>query len=333
MALGCFVSTGRSLEQAIARVQRAESLGYEAAYVTHISGRESLTVVTAYAMQTSRIRVGTGVVPIYTRTPATMAQTAWTIDDLTTLGQPAERGAPGRLNLGLGVSHRPVVEGWHGQTIDRPVAEMREYVSIVRAILRGEAPPADGEKWRTGFQLGGLDPRPDVPIYVAGLSPGMLRLAGEVADGVILWLCTPPYIRDVVIPAVREGRERAGKPLDGFDVVAAVPAGAVADPADAHASMRRELIPYFGLPFYRAMLERSGFDAEIAAFDAAASAGDGDGMQQAISTRFIDTLAAIGDADAVRAGVERYRAAGTTSPCVGPIGKTDFDVTLEAAIA
>jgi alkanesulfonate monooxygenase SsuD/methylene tetrahydromethanopterin reductase-like flavin-dependent oxidoreductase (luciferase family) len=337
MALGCFVSTGRSIEQALARVQRAEELGYESAYVTHIAGRESLTVVTAYAMRTTRIRLGTGVVPIYTRTPATMAQTAATIDDLTMLGQPAEHGAQGRLTLGLGVSHRPVVEGWHGQTIDRPVAEMREYVSIVRAILRGEAPPtaapdAPSVKWRTGFQLSGLDPRPELPIYVAALSPGMLRLAGEIADGVILWLCTPPYIRDVVIPMVREGRERAGKPLDGFDVVAAVPAGAVADPSEAHASMRRELLPYFGLPFYRAMLERSGFDDEIAAFDAATANGDGDAMQQAISTRFLDTLAAIGDADAVRAGIERYHAAGTTSPCVGPIGRTDFDATLAAAI-
>jgi alkanesulfonate monooxygenase SsuD/methylene tetrahydromethanopterin reductase-like flavin-dependent oxidoreductase (luciferase family) len=328
MALGCFVSTGRSIEQSLARVQRAEELGYESAYVTHIAGRESLTVVTAYAMSTSRIRVGTGVVPIYTRTPATMGQTAWTIDDLS----------GGRLNLGLGVSHRPVVEGWHGQTIDRPVAEMREYVGIVRAILRGEAPPtaapdAPAVKWRTGFQLAGLDPRPDVPIYVAALSPGMLRLAGEIADGVILWLCTPPYIRDVVIPMLREGRERAGKSLEGFDVVAAVPAAAVEDPAQAHASMRRELIPYFGLPFYRAMLERSGFEDEIAAFDAAAGAGDGDGMQQAISTRFLETLAAIGHADTVRAGVQRYADAGTTSPCVGPIGKTDFDATLEAAIS
>ena len=190
MALGCFVSTGRSIEQSLARVQRAEELGYESAYVTHIAGRESLTVVTAYAMRTQRIRVGTGVVPIYTRTPATMAQTAATIDDLS----------GGRVNLGLGVSHRPVVEGWHGQTIDRPVAEMREYVAIVRAILRGEAPPSDGEKWQTGFQLSGLGPFPELPIYVAALSPGMLRLAGEIADGVILWLCTPPYIRDVVIP-------------------------------------------------------------------------------------------------------------------------------------
>src|SRR5215218_11004615 len=128
MSLGCFISTGRSIEQALTRVQRAEELGYESAYVTHIAGRESLTVVTAYALATERIRVGTGVVPIYTRTPASMAQTAATIDDLS----------GGRMNLGLGVSHRPVVEGWHGKTIGRPVAGMHEYVAIARAILAGE---------------------------------------------------------------------------------------------------------------------------------------------------------------------------------------------------
>src|SRR6187551_3747151 len=103
MPLGAFISTGRSIEQAIERVQLAERLGYASAYVTHIAGRESLTVLTAYAMRTERIRLGTGVVPIYTRTPATMAQTAATINEF----------AHGRLTLGLGVSHRPVVEGWH----------------------------------------------------------------------------------------------------------------------------------------------------------------------------------------------------------------------------
>jgi F420-dependent oxidoreductase-like protein len=318
MGLGAFISTGRSLDEAIERVRHAERLGYESAYVTHIAGRDSLTVLTAYAMRTERIRLGTGVVPIYTRTPASMAQTAATIDD----------ASHGRLTLGLGVSHRPVVEGWHGQTIDKPVAEMREYVAIVRAILRGEDPPP-GAKWRTSFHLAGLDPRPELPVYVAALSPAMLRLAGEVADGVILWLCTPPYIRDVVIPELRAGRERAGKPLDGFDVVPAIPTGLVDDPADAHASLRRELIPYFGLPFYRAMIERSGFEREIADFDAAG--GDFEAMQAAISERFLAELAAVGDAETVRAGVARYRAAGATSPCVGPISRTDFGATLDAA--
>ena len=320
MATGCFISTGRSLAEAVERVRLAESLGYESVYVTHIAGRESLTVLTAYALATSRIRVGTGVVPIYTRTPATMAQTAATIDELS----------DGRLTLGLGVSHRVVVESWHGQSIDRPVREMREYASIVRAILRGEDPPP-GEKWRTAFHLVGLDPRPQLPLYIAALSPAMLRLAGEVGDGVLLWLCCPDYIRDVVIPEVTAGRERAGKTLEGFDVVPAVPAALVDDPAASYAAMRKDLLPYFGLPFYRAMLERSGFDAEIAAFDAAA--GDVEQMQAAISERFLGQLTAVGDAAAVSAGLDRYRAAGASTPCVGPIPKTDFEATLRAGIA
>jgi F420-dependent oxidoreductase-like protein len=320
MAVGCFVSTGRSLDQAVGRVKLAEELGYEAAYVTQIAGRDALTVLTVYALSTSRIRVGTGVVPIYTRTPATMAQQALTVDELS----------GGRLNLGLGVSHRPVVEGWYGQRIDRPVPEVKEYVAILRAIAAGEDPPA-GDKWQTGFRLSGLEPRPELKIYLAGLSPAMLRAVGEVADGVILWLCNPNYIRDVVVPEVTKGRERAGKTLDGFDVVAAVPAAVVDDPAEAYAAMRRDLLTYFSLPFYRAMIERSGFEADIAAFDEAAGRGDAEAMGAAISDGFLEQLTAVGDEDRVRAGVARYLDAGTTSPCVGPIPKTDFEATLRAA--
>jgi alkanesulfonate monooxygenase SsuD/methylene tetrahydromethanopterin reductase-like flavin-dependent oxidoreductase (luciferase family) len=320
MATGCFISTGRSLQEALGRVKLAESLGYEAVYVTHIAGRESLTVITAYALATSRIRVGPGVVPIYTRTPATMAQTAATIDEL----------AGGRLTLGLGVSHRPVVEGWHGQRIEHPVAEMREYASIVRAILRGEQPPA-GEKWQTGFQLLGLEPRPRLPLYIAALSPAMLRLAGEIADGVLLWLCNPRYIRDVVIPELSAGRARAGLTLEGFDVVPAVPCAATDDRASAYQAMRNDLLPYFGLPFYRAMIERTGFGADIEAYDAAG--GELEAMQSAISEEFLAELTAVGDESEVRAGLQRYRDAGASSPCVGPIAKTDFEATLRAGIA
>jgi probable F420-dependent oxidoreductase len=319
MGLGCFISTGHSLQEAIERVRLAESLGYETVYVTHVAGRESLTVIGAYAMSTSSIRVGTGVVPIYTRTPATMAQTAATIDEMS----------GGRLTLGLGVSHRPVVEGWHGQTIERPVAEMREYALIVRAILRGEDPPR-GEKWQTGFHLVGLDPRPALPLYIAALSPAMLRLAGEIADGVLLWLCNPRYIRDVVIPEVSAGRERVGLPLNGFDIVPAVPAALTDRRTDAYEAIRKTLIPYFGLPFYRAMIERTGFSADIEAYDRAA--GDLPAMQSAISDAFLDELAAIGDGAEVREGIERYSRAGASSPCIGPIPHTDFEATLRAGV-
>ena len=318
MAVGCFVSSGRSLDAAVARVRLAEELGYESCYATHIAGRESLTLLTIYASATERINLGTGVVPIYTRTPATMAQTAATLDEFS----------GGRLRLGLGISHRPVVEGWHGQTIDSPAKEMREYVTIVRAILRGEEPP-QGEKWKTSFRLAGIDPRPNLPIYIAALSPLMLRLAGELADGVLLWLCNPDYIRTVVVPEVTKGREKAGKALDGFDIVAAVPSAVTDDRTDAYNTLRGDLIPYFSLPFYRAMIERSGFDTDLANYDGAA--GDVDAMKRAISDEFLAGLAAVGSEEDVGYGVQRYLEAGATSPGVGPIPKTDFEATLRAA--
>jgi F420-dependent oxidoreductase-like protein len=299
MGLGSFVSVGRSLDTALERVRLAERLGYESIYVTHIASRDSLTILMAYAAVSERVRLGTGVMPIYSRNPVTTAMSAATVDEYS----------GGRLVLGLGVSHRPVVESWYADEIGKPVREMREYVGVVRAILRGEDPP-HGEKFRSDFHLMGFEARDDLPIYVAGLSPGMLRLAGEIADGVVLWLCNPNYIRDVVVPTVTEGRERAGKGLDGFDIVAAVPSAVTDDPDDARAKLSQDLVPYFALPFYRAMIERSGFTE--------------------ISDDYLDLLGAIGSAEEAAASVRRYREAGATSPCVSPIARTDFDATLES---
>jgi alkanesulfonate monooxygenase SsuD/methylene tetrahydromethanopterin reductase-like flavin-dependent oxidoreductase (luciferase family) len=128
---------------------------------------------------------------------------------------------------------------------------------------------------------------------------------------------------------VTEGRARAGRPLEGFDIVAAVPAAVTAEPRDARARLRSELIPYFSLPFYRAMLERSGFEDDIAGFDDAMQSGDPGAATAAISDGFLQTLAAVGDAEEAAATVRRYRESGASSPCVGAIAKTDFDVTLE----
>jgi alkanesulfonate monooxygenase SsuD/methylene tetrahydromethanopterin reductase-like flavin-dependent oxidoreductase (luciferase family) len=311
LALGAFIGVGRSLETALQRVELAERLGYEAAYVTHIAARDSITLLMAYASRSTTLKLGTGVTPIYSRTPVAMAQSFATLDEFS----------GGRAIAGLGVSHRPAVEAWYGQAIDKPLKEMREYVSVVRAILRGEDPPP-ADRFPSSFHLMGLEPRPDLPIYLAGLAPGMLRLAGEIADGVVLWLCVPDYIRDVVVPNVAEGRAKAGKPLEGFDVVAAVPAAVTSDPDTARESLRAELIPYFSLPFYRKMIDLAGFEQELADFDERGPSG--------ISDRFIDRLAAIGSAEDAVTTVGSYKEAGAGSPCVGGIAKTDFDGTLEA---
>ncbi len=320
MPVGTFISVGRKLDSALSRVERAEALGYDSVFTTHIAGLDSLTLLAAYASRTERVRLGTGVLPLYSRTPVATAQQAVTVDQMS----------GGRAVLGIGVSHKVTVENWFGTEIGKPVGEMREYVGALRAMFRGEEPPQDNQRFPTQFRFMGVEPRPDLPIYLAALSPGMLRLAGEIGDGVILWLCNPEYIREVVVPEVTTGRERAGKSLDGFDVVAAVPSAVTDDPDGARARLRGELTTYFSLPFYRKMLERSGFGEDIARFDVKMAGGDAQAAVGEISDRFLNLLGAIGSPEEAAASVERYRESGATSPCIGGISGTDFDATLEA---
>ena len=311
--IGAFISPGKDLKRTLDRVSLADRLGFDSVYTTHIAGRDSLTLLMAYAAASERVRLGTGVVPIFSRTPVTMAQTAATLDEYS----------GGRMVLGLGVSHKVTVENWHGAKIDKPVTQMREYVAAVRAILRGEPPP-ESERFPTKFQFMGYEARSDLPIYVAALSQNMLKLAAQAADGVMLWLCSPSYIRDTVVPAV----EDAG---GDFDIVAAVPVGLTDDVEAARATFRQELVTYASLPFYRAMLEASGFADDLAAFDAGIAEGDVEKAKAGLSDRMLSELAGIGDADEVRAAVRRYQDAGAKSPCVGGIPGTDFDAGLEAA--
>jgi alkanesulfonate monooxygenase SsuD/methylene tetrahydromethanopterin reductase-like flavin-dependent oxidoreductase (luciferase family) len=179
LGVGTFISVGRSLDTALQRVELAERLGYESVWVNHLAGYDSLSILMAYATRTERVKLGTGVLPTYSRTPVATAQAAVTVDEYS----------GGRHILGIGVSHRPVVEGWYGSHIDKPVREMREYASLLRAFFRREEPP-QGERFQSHFQFMGVEPRADLPIYIAALSPGMLRLAGELADGSVLWLST-----------------------------------------------------------------------------------------------------------------------------------------------
>jgi alkanesulfonate monooxygenase SsuD/methylene tetrahydromethanopterin reductase-like flavin-dependent oxidoreductase (luciferase family) len=323
LRLGCFLPPALSLPDTLALARLAEELGYDSVRCSHIAGRDALTLMAACASATERIRLSTAVVPIYARTPASMAQATATLAELS--GE--------RFALGIGVSHRRGVEAWYGQTIDRPVAEMREYVGIVRAILAGDLPPtaapdAPAVKWRTAFQLAGVGPFPRTPILGAALSPAMLRAVGELCDGAVLWLCVPSYIEAVVLPELAAGRARAGKTLEDFEVVAILPTAHVADRTAAYETLRAEFVSYLSLPFYRAMLERSGFGPELAAYDAA---DDVARRRAAISDAFLEALTAVGDEQAVRASVARYAAAGVGAPCLWPVAGTDPQAALRAA--
>jgi alkanesulfonate monooxygenase SsuD/methylene tetrahydromethanopterin reductase-like flavin-dependent oxidoreductase (luciferase family) len=259
------------------------------------------------------VRVGVGVLPIYPRHPVATAQAALTLSEQT----------GGRYILGLGVSHKASMEAQLGLALDDPLGTMREYVAVLRGAF-GDGARFQGRHYRVQWSMALPGRLPAPPIYLAGLSAKMLELAGEVADGVILWLCDPRYVRNVAVPALERGRRRAGKDLAGFEIVAAVPLAVTDDAAKARDAFRGELARYLSLPFYRAMLEASGHGASLKRFDAGQPADDA----------LLDALGGIGDRATCRAYVDAYRTAGVTLPAVRPIAFPDapwYRRTLEDA--
>ena len=304
--VGAYLSPRESLTTAVGLVRSADDLGYESVWVTHGAGRDGFLVLASYAHATRRIGLGTGVVPIYPRHPVVMAQEAATLAELS----------GGRFRLGIGVSHRPSMTDALGLDLRAPLDVMREYVGVLRGALAGRARLV-GRHYRVAWE-GAFRVESPPPVYLAGLSTPMLELAGEIADGVVLWLCAPGYIRDVVGPALARGRTRAGKGLGGFEVVAAVPAAVTEDAAAVTATFREELVRYLSLPFYRAMLRASGLGEELSAFDRDRAGRAGPAA--AVPTAFVEALGVVGPPAAIRATVEAYRAAGATLPVVRPIG-------------
>jgi alkanesulfonate monooxygenase SsuD/methylene tetrahydromethanopterin reductase-like flavin-dependent oxidoreductase (luciferase family) len=220
------------------------------------------------------------------------------------------------------------MDGALGLDMGRPLDVIREYVTVLRGALTGKV-QHEGVRYRVNWQSGLPKIPPAPPILLAGLAPRMLELAGEIADGVVLWLAAPAYVREHALPAIGRGRARAGKPLEGFEIVAAAPAALTADRTAATALFRTELQRYLVLPFYRAMLEQSGFTADVQAFDRAPG-------PNAVSDRLVAALGGIGDFRAVSDFVSAYRDAGVTLPAVRPIGFPDaphYQPTVEAAVA
>jgi F420-dependent oxidoreductase-like protein len=313
-----FLSPGADLAAAVDCARRADALGYDSVWVTHGLGRDAFLVLSAYARVAPRVGLGTGVIPIYPRHPVLMAQEALTLQEMT----------GNRLRLGIGVSHRPMMEGALGLDMGRPLEVMREYVAVLRQALGGRVQHT-GARYRVAWQSGVPRLPSPPPIYLAGLGPAMLELAGEVADGAVLWLCAPAYVRDHAAPAIRRGRERAGKTMAGFEIIASVPAALTADRAAGMAAFKTELARYLALPFYRAMLEKSGFAAEISAWDRSRDPAT-------VADRLLDALGAIGDAPALARLVAAYRHAGVTLPAIRPIGFPDashYLPTLEVGSA
>jgi F420-dependent oxidoreductase-like protein len=310
--LAAFNPAVKTLEESVARAVTAEKLGLESVWTSQLpDARDTSLVLAAYAHATQRIRFGTGVLPIYTRHPTAMVQMAATLDEMS----------GGRFILGIGISHKVTVESMWGLHLDSPVDAMREYLDIVRTSLRDGGCSVDGKYFSAHWAYSGPR-RPDLPVMISALNPRMLALAGELADGVVLWMCSPAYVRDHVVPAVAAARQKVGKTMDGFEIVAAVPVCLTTDRAAAMEVFRQTVERYSNLPYYRKMMDASGFKAELA--------------EGAISEGMLDQLAGIGDEQQVQDAIRRYREAGVTLPAAGPFsghkGAAGYEASLEAAV-
>ena len=257
------------------QVRRAADDGFASVWLANIFGLEALTALAVAGSQVPGIELGTAVVPTYPRHPAVLAQQALTA---------ALAVGPGRLTLGIGLSHKIVIESMYGYSFDKPARHMREYLSVLVPLLDGTAVSVDGSTLSAHIALSA--PRAGrVPVLLAAMAPRMLTLAGEQTGGTVLWMTGPATVRDYVVPAISAAASAAGRPSPR--VVCALPVCVTSDPAAARASAAEQFAIYGQLPSYRAMLDREG------------AAGPGD-------------VAIVGDEDAVAAQILALADAGVT---------------------
>lgn len=318
MKLGVNVSVDGAGDLAAA----AERLGYQVAFVPEGYRTDAISVLGVLAGRTERMDIASGVLQIPARSPVMTAMTAVTLDTLS----------HGRFRLGLGVSNAHISEGWHGVPFGQPLARAREYVRIVRTALRGEPVEHDGEHFRLplpggrggAFQQFGDTARAGLPIYLAGVGPRSLELAGEVADGWFGVFCSPERVA-AAVRHLRTGRERAGADMADFDVVPSVPLVVGPDPEIAANPVRHYVARFVSIGprqgnFYHALLAKSGFPEAADEIHARQQAGDAAGAAAAVPFEFLDSTALLGPADRIAKKMLDYRDAGVRTLALSPFG-------------
>nr|WP_219464595.1 LLM class F420-dependent oxidoreductase [Nonomuraea rhizosphaerae] len=255
------------------QIARAADDGFASAWLSHIFGLDALTALAVAGSQVPGIELGTAVVPTYPRHPAALAQQAMTVN----------AAVGGRLTLGIGLSHQIVIENMFGYSFERPARHMKEYLNILMPATRGEQVDYDGETLKAHVRLS--TPGAGPQVLVAALGPRMLKLAGTVADGTVLWMTGPRTVADHIAPTIAAAASEAGRPAPR--VVCGLPV-CVTDDVEAAKARANEIFAVYGqLPSYRAMLDREGAE------------GPGD-------------VAIVGDEESVGAQIDALAKAGVT---------------------
>lgn len=259
-----------TIDDIVAEARRAEADGFDSYWVPNIFGHDALTALAIVGREVPRIELGTSVVPTYPRHPSAIAQQCLTVN----------AACGGRLTLGIGLSHKVVIENMLGMSFDKPIRHIRDYLSVLGPLSRNEPVSYQGEEYTTNLAISAKG-APPFGIVVAALGPQMLKAAAELADGTLTWCTGPKTLAGHTVPTITAAAEAAGRPAPR--VIAALPVCVTDDPEGAKGRAAQVFEIYGSLPSYRAMLDREG------------AAGPGDIAITGSEGEVVERIAALAD--------------------------------------
>ncbi|MEZ4520765.1 MAG: LLM class flavin-dependent oxidoreductase [Thermomicrobiales bacterium] len=291
--VGLNVRRGRA-SRAAELIVHAEQSGVSTAWMTMgAMGSDTLTLYAAAAVETETIKLGTSIIPAFTREPFTIATQVLVLDDI----------APGRLLLGVGISHGPTMGGIYGVPFDRPLSRLREYLQVLRPVLHDGEVEFRGEFYSVRGRLPGA---PGTPVLISALGPKSFETAGELTDGAISWVTPIDYMHETALPAMERGAEKAGR--ERPDLVAHISIAFADTREEAFEASRKELALYSQMPFYQSMFATAGYPL---------------GSNNEFSDELLDQLVLTGDEDSIGEQLDKLLDSGFDRVIAMPIPVSD----------
>jgi probable F420-dependent oxidoreductase len=283
-------------------VREAERLGYQDAWTYETFAGDAITPIAAAATITERMRLGTAIVPVFTRPPALIALSAAGLQQLS----------GGRFILGVGISTPTIVEQWMGVPYKLPMTRLRETVSAIRAAFTGQKVTVEGKTVRiNGFRLASTPATPP-PIYVGAQGEQMLRVAGEIGDGVIVNYITPETFAKMLAP-IHEGARKVGRDTTSLDIACRILVAIDQEEEVVRDQLRRELTAYVTVPQYNKFFRWLGYENEAGGAFEAWTAGDRKKALGLIPDSMMEEIYVFGTPAKIAARLREYEKAGITS--------------------
>jgi probable F420-dependent oxidoreductase len=297
----------------------AEAEGYDDVWFADNSGIDALTTAAGVAVTTDRCRIGTAIIPVFTRTPAVFASTSHVLHELS----------GGRFILGLGSSSQTMMENWHGQKFEKPLTRVRETAQLVRSMLAGEKSDFSGSTLSSsGYRQLPLDSGA-VPIYMAALRGKMLEAAAEFGDGVIVNLF-PKGALPRMMEHIRIGAERAGKKLEDIEIVCRHQVIVTDDKESGREAIRKQFTPYYATPVYNDFLAWSGYEGAAQTIAEGWAEKNRQKTASAMTGDLVDEIAIIGSAEECQDGIRERAEAGITTHIISCVEVEQQEATKQA---